>query len=41
MVLAVSKYTAQTVIRYFDQEKEAVDFINMITSKDSKVRSEL
>ena len=36
MVLAVSKYTAQTVIRYFNQEKDAVEFINMITSKNSK-----
>jgi predicted DNA-binding WGR domain protein len=36
MVSAVSKYTAQTIIRYFDHEKAAVDFINMITSKNSK-----
>lgn len=32
-----SKYTGQTIIRYFTEEDDAVDYINMITAKDATV----
>ena len=41
MVSVVSKYTAETIIRYYSHEKDAVDFINMMTTKDSKVKQEI
>jgi hypothetical protein len=33
----VSKYTGQTVVRYFSEEDLAVKYINMIITKDSTV----
>jgi len=32
----VSEHTTQTIIRYFSNENDAVNFINFITEKDSK-----
>lgn len=32
----VSEYTSQTIIRYFSNEDDAVNFINFITEKDPK-----
>ena len=32
LLMIVSKYTAQTIIRYYDDEDEAVAFINFITT---------
>jgi len=37
LLIFTSKYTGQTIVRYFAEEDDAVDFINMITSKDSTV----
>lgn len=31
LLMIVSKYTAQTIIRYYEDETEAVAFINFIT----------
>lgn len=36
LLTVVSKFTAQTFIRYFTDEMGAVNFINMITSKNSQ-----
>ncbi len=33
----VSKYTGQTIVRYFPEEDLAVRYINMIISKDPTV----
>lgn len=33
----VSKYTGQTIVRYFSEEDHAVKYINMIIAKDSTV----
>ena len=32
LLMVVSKYTAQTIIRYYEDESEAVAFINFITT---------
>ena len=32
LLMVVSRYTAQTIIRYYENEDEAVAFINFITS---------
>jgi len=32
LLMIVSKYTAQTIIRYYEDESEAVAFINFITT---------
>jgi hypothetical protein len=32
LLMIVSKYTAQTIIRYYENEDEAVTFINFITT---------
>ena len=32
LLMIVSKYTAQTIIRYYENEDEAVAFINFITT---------
>ena len=32
----ISLYTGQTVIRYFTNEDEAVEFINFITQQDAR-----
>jgi hypothetical protein len=37
----VSIYTAQTVIRYFTNEEEAVIFINYMMTKDARLMQEL
>ena len=40
LLIFTSKYTGQTIVRYFSEEDDAVEFINMITSKDSTVYQE-
>jgi hypothetical protein len=35
LLVLTSKYTGQTILRYFGEENDAVKFINMIISKDS------
>jgi len=37
LLMFVSKYTGQTIVRYFPDEDNAVKYINMIISKDSTV----
>jgi hypothetical protein len=37
LLMFVSKYTGQTIVRYFPEEDLAVKYINMIISKDSTV----
>jgi hypothetical protein len=37
LLMFVSKYTGQTIIRYFPEEDLAVKYINMIIAKDSTV----
>lgn len=37
LLMFVSKYTGQTVVRYFSEEDLAVKYINMIITKDSTV----
>ena len=32
LLMVVSKYTAQTIIRYYEDESEAVAFINFVTT---------
>jgi len=34
LLMIVSKYTAQTIIRYYENEDEAVAFINFVTTCD-------
>jgi hypothetical protein len=36
LLMIVSKYTAETMIKYFTEEKEAVDYINFIVSREPK-----
>ena len=36
LVTVISRFTAQTFIRYYSDEMGAVNFINMITSKNSQ-----
>jgi hypothetical protein len=36
LLMFVSEYTTQTIIRYFSNEDDAVNFINFVTEKDSK-----
>lgn len=38
LLMFVSKYTGQTIIRYFPEEDLAVKYINMIISKDPTVK---
>ena len=35
LLLFTSRYTGQTIIRYFKEEDDAVEFINFIISQDS------
>ena len=35
LLMVVSKYTGQTLIRYYTEENDAVSFINMIITKDA------
>lgn len=37
LLIFTSKYTGQTIVRYFSEEDDAVAYINMMTSKDSTV----
>ncbi len=37
LLMFVSKYTGQTIVRYFLEEDNAVKYINMIIAKDSTV----
>jgi hypothetical protein len=37
LLMFVSKYTGQTIVRYFPEEDLAVKYINMIIAKDSTV----
>jgi hypothetical protein len=37
LLMFVSKYTGQTIVRYFPEEDLAVRYINMIISKDPTV----
>jgi hypothetical protein len=37
LLIFASKYTGQTIIRYFTEEDDAVQYINMITAKDARV----
>jgi len=32
LLMVISKYTAQTIIRYYEDENEAVAFINFVTT---------
>lgn len=41
MLLFISKYTGQTVIREFNSEDDAVDFINLIIELDAEVWNEV
>jgi hypothetical protein len=34
LLMIVSQYTAQTIIRYYEDEDEAVTFINFVTTCD-------
>lgn len=36
LLMIVSKYTAQTIIRYYEDEQEAVAFINFVTTCDAQ-----
>ena len=36
LLVFVSKYTAQTIIRYFKDEDEACDFINFVIAHDPR-----
>ena len=37
----VSKYTGQTIVRYFPEEDLAVRYINMIIAKDSTINHDI
>ena len=39
LLIITSKYTGQTIIRYFLEEDTAVKFINFVTSRDATVVS--
>ena len=39
LLLITSKYTGQTIVRYFLEEDDAVKFINMVISRDATVIS--
>lgn len=41
LLVFVSKYTGQTIVRYFPEEDLAVKYINMIISKDSTVYQDI
>jgi hypothetical protein len=36
LLLFTSKYTGQTILRYFDHEDDAVEFINFIIAHDAR-----
>jgi hypothetical protein len=35
LLIFISQYTGQTIIRYYNDENDAVKFINFISSKDA------
>lgn len=35
LLVITSKYTGQTIVRYFGEENDAVKFINMMIAKDA------
>ena len=35
LLVVVSRYTGQTIVRYFGEEDDAVKFINMVITKDT------
>lgn len=35
LLVVVSRYTGQTIVRYFGEEDDAVKFINMVITKDA------
>ena len=37
LIVITSRYTAQTLIRYFDKEPDAVEYINKITQTDATI----
>jgi hypothetical protein len=41
LLMFVSKYTGQTIVRYFSEEDTAVKYINMIIAKDSTVYQDI
>ena len=41
LLIFVSEYTGQTIIRYFQSEKPAVDFVNMVIKSDPSEELEL
>lgn len=41
LLIFVSDYTGQTIIRHYTQEKPAVDFINMVIKSDPTEELEL
>jgi hypothetical protein len=40
LLIFVSAYTYQTIIRYFDNENEAVKYINFLCEKDPRLQLE-
>jgi hypothetical protein len=41
VLIFTSLYTGQTIVRYFTEEIDAVDYINMVLTKDSSVEHTL
>lgn len=41
LLMFISRYTAQTIIRYFTCEDDAVDYINYVINKDAGSMAEL
>ena len=41
LLMFVSKYTGQTIVRYFPEEDLAVRYINMIIAKDSTINHDI
>ena len=40
LIMFVSQYTGQTLVRYFDDEDRAVQFINYVTELDPTIEIE-
>jgi hypothetical protein len=41
LLFMTSRYTGQTIVRFFKDEDEAVNFINMVINRDYKIVQEL
>ena len=41
LLMFISRYTAQTIIRYFTSEDDAVNYINYVIDKDAGSMAEL